>query len=264
MRCRADARHGICLLLAGVAWGPFCQGRAFAESTPDARLQAIAGAGLVHARLAFTAPTALVETRVDALPVAHLGLEAWPEPALGLYLLGDIGTGATLTLPGGGPTLAYNAHQLRAGAWYRWQPDSGGAGWDVRLGLGLAATAQRVQAQNPALLVESQVAGPAVDARVERFFLRRRASVGLGAFAGLPFYVREAPQDSGDPTDFVNFGGILTGSLRFGETWGLEFEARHSDTRIEFRGEGTRAAGITNGRTHDAFTTAILAVAYRL
>lgn len=241
-----------------------CPAVAAAESGAETGVTLVAGAGVSRASLAFTAPNALVETRIDALPVLRLGIEAWPERALGLHVELDLGTGADLGVPGTEAHLAYNAHQLRAGGWYRWQPAPGGDGWDVRLGLGLQAISQHVQAQNPALLVESQVAGPVLEARVDKFFVSRRVRIGLGAGAALPFFVRETPRDSGDAGRFYAWAAGLEAGLVLGASLGLGFELRHVDQTVVFRGEGTRATGTSRGRTHDAFTTGVLTTRWHL
>lgn len=241
-----------------------CPATALAESDSETGVTLVAGAGVSRAALAFTAPNALVETRVDALPVVRLGVEAWPDRALGLHAELDVGTGAKLGVPGTNAQLAYNAHQLRAGGWYRWQPAAGGDGWDVRLGLGLQAVAQHVQAQNPALLVESQVAGPALEGRVDKFFLSRRLHLGVGAGVALPFFVRETPRDSGDAGRFYAWGAGLEAGFSLGPALALGLDLRHVDQTVVFQGEGTRATGTTRGRTHDAFTTGVLTTRWHL
>lgn len=221
-----------------------------------------AGAGLTAGSLNFAAPTALVETRLDAVPTVALGLEAWPAAEIGLHLALAIGTGATLSLPGRDDELDYNVHQLRAGGAWRWSPASGGDGWDVRLGLGLHGVVQRVQAQDPALLVDSQVAGPALDLDVDKHLLSRRVRLTAGAGLEVPFFVRESPRDSGDPGVF--YAWSLHGEARwmFQRTLGLAFEVRFTDRTVEFDGEGTRAGGTVDGRTHDRFASSLLKVRY--
>jgi hypothetical protein len=257
-------RHGTLRRVGLAGCLALCPGAVFAESGTETGVTLIAGAGVSHASLAFTAPNALVSTRIDALPVLRLGVEAWPERALGLHAELDLGTGAQLGVPGTNARLAYNAHQLRAGGWYRWQPAPGGDGWDVRLGLGLQAVSQHVQAQNPALLVESQVAGPALESRVDKFFLSRRLHLGLGVGAALPFFVRETPRDSGDAGRFYAWGVGFDAGFALGPALALALDVRHIDQTVVFRGEGTRATGTSRGRTHDAFTTGVLSTRWHL
>jgi hypothetical protein len=257
-------RHGTLRRVGLAGCLALCPAAGLAESGTDTGVTLIAGAGMSRASLSFTAPTALVSTRIDALPVVRLGVEAWPERALGLHLEFDLGAGAELGVPGTSAQLAYNAHQLRAGGWYRWQPAPGGDGWDIRLGLGLQAVSQHVQAQNPALLVESLVAGPALETRVDKFFRARRVHVGVGVGAALPFFVRETPRDSGDAGRFYAWGAGIDAGLALGASLGLGLEIRHVDQTVVFRGEGTRATGTSRGRTHDAFTTAVLSTRWHL
>ena len=218
---------------------------------------------MTRASLGFSSPAALVDTRVDALPTLRLGVEAWPMPSLGLHAAVDVGTGASLAVPGTSEKLAYNRHQLRAGGWYRWQPDPGGTGWDVRLGLGLEARTQSVQAQHPALLVDSRVAGPALEVRVDKYFLGRRGRLSAAARVDLPFFVRESPRDSGDPGRFYGVGGLLEAAWRLSSTLEFGLALDHRDQHVDFRGEGTRAAGVTAARTHEQFTTALLTTAWQ-
>ena len=121
-----------------------------------------------------------------------------------------------------------------------------------------------MQAQNPALLVESQVAGPALESRVDKFVLSRRLHLGLGVGAALPFFVRETPRDSGDAGRFYAWGVGFDAGFALGPALALALDVRHIDQTVVFRGEGTRATGTSRGRTHDAFTTGVLSTRWHL
>jgi hypothetical protein len=220
-----------------------------------------AGPAVVNGRLDYTAPTARISTRLDALPAVAAGLDLWPEESLGLYLALAIGTGADLKLPTGGK-LRYTVHQLEAGTRYRWFLGPGRDAFALVASLGMRGVQQDVQAQRPSLLVSSTVAGPELAASLEAplgpVWLR------LTARGGLPFFVRETPADSGDPLTYAGYGARaeLVADL-FGE-WSARLAADVQVQRIEYRGVGTRAAGVNGGRTEDRFATLMLVARHRL
>ncbi|MEZ4463346.1 MAG: hypothetical protein R3F43_02200 [bacterium] len=49
--------------------------------------------------LSFRAPTAAIDTRLDAVPALALGVDYWPDPALGLHLALHAGLGAEVGVP---------------------------------------------------------------------------------------------------------------------------------------------------------------------
>jgi hypothetical protein len=232
-----------------------CPATAAAESAGDGALSVFGGVGVTRADLRFRAPTARVETRVDALPTVTVGVAAWPESAIGLHLDLELGTGAALTVPGTTQTLRYTAHRLDVGGIYRWTLDPGGSGLDVGLGLGLQGVVQRVQAQTPALLVDSQVAGPALSARVDKYFRSRRLVTALSLDAGLPFFVRESPRDSGDPGRFWAWGAQARLAYQPSAHWCVALDVGTYEQHLSFRGEGTRATGVESGEAVDRFDT---------
>lgn len=215
-------------------------------------------------RLAFTAPTALVETAISAVPTATLGARWQVERRVDLEAVFDLGLGAKLEVPGTSATLDYNLQQLQMLGYYRFSPDASRDGLDLRVGLGLHATRQSVAAQNPALLVGSVVAGPALDVAADKHLLGRRLTLSLRAGAEVPFYVRETPRDSGDPGRFYGFGGGAAARLEVARPWGLVLRLDAVDRTVVFRGEGTRAGGTEKGRTHDRFLRGALLAEYAL
>jgi hypothetical protein len=215
---------------------------------------------MTRADLRFRAPTARVDTRVDALPTVAVGVAAWPERSIGLHADVEVGLGASLTVPGTDRTLWYRVHRLDTGATYRWSPLPGGDGLDVRLGLGLRGVLQSVQAQTPALLVESRVAGPALNVAVDKFLRSRRIVLSVGLTGAAPFFVRESPRDSGDPGRFLAWGASARAGYSPSARWGLTADVGTYEQRLSFRGEGTRAAGVSSSRVVDRFDSVRLAV----
>ncbi len=220
-----------------------------------------AGPAVVLGQLEYEAPSARISTRLDALPAISAGVELWPEESIGVHLAGIVGLGADLDLPQGG-ALAYSAHQVEAGARYRWFVGPRSDAPAVFAGLGLRALHQSVQEQRPALLVSSTTVGPELAAGGE---------LPLGAFrlratarGGLPFFVREAPADSGDPRRTLGYGGRLEAVTDLGARWSVAATGDALWQTIDYGGDGTRAAGVKGGRTRDRLLTMMLVARHRL
>lgn len=222
------------------------------------------GAAVVMGRFGLEAPTARIESRLDALPAVAFGVDVWPEETLGLYAGGALGTGATLDLPGDLGALRYSAHQVELGARRRWflGPRSGAPALFV--GLGVRGVRQTVQEQRPALLVDSTVAGPELAAGGELPLAGGRLWLRATARGGVPFFVREAPADSGDPRRFWAVGGRVEAVIRVLGAWSAQASGDLVLQAVEYRGEGTRAAGVEGARTHERFVTVAFAVRHDL
>jgi hypothetical protein len=241
-----------------------CPARGAAESTGEGAVAVFGGLGLTRASLRFRAPTARIDTRVDALPTVAVGVTARPERAIGLHFVLDVGTGAALDVPGTNRTLRYTAHRLDTGGTYRWALDPGGDGLDLRAGLGLTGVMQQVQAQTPALLVDSQVAGPAVAVGLDKYFRSRRFVAGLTVTGAVPFFVRESPRDSGDPGRFLAWGLVARAAYAPSSRSLVSLDFGRYEQHLTFRGEGTRATGVDSGAAVDRFDATRLAFHWQL
>jgi len=239
--------------LAALALLAFCPARCVAESVGEGGVAVFGGVGLTRASLRFRAPTARVDTRVDALPTVSVGVTARPERPIGLHFALDVGTGAALDVPGTSRTLRYTVHRLDTGGTYRWSLDPGGGGLDLRAGLGLTGVMQRVQTQTPALLVDSQVAGPTAAVGLDKYFRSRRFVAAVTLTGGLPFFVRESPRDSGDPGRFLAWGLFARAAFAPSPRSLLSLELGRYEQHLTFRGEGTRATGVESGEVVDRF-----------
>ncbi len=256
-------------ILCGLLWIGAYVPRASAETTEErASLRtlggAFAGAGITMGRLSLVSGSALVRTRLTAVPTLEAGLEAHPREELGLYARLGVGLGADLDVPNTEATLQYNVHQLAVGTRARLFFGERADAPCATLGLGLVVVKQDVQDHNPALLVSSVVGGPALDGGLRWPLLDARVVVGARLRLELPTFVRESPRDSGDPSFYFGYGGDLEVELALIEPLWLRGFARYIDRTIEFEGDGTRGAGTRGATSHDRFLTSGLTVFYRL
>ena len=223
-----------------------------------------AGAGMLNGRLEFRDATAAIDTAVTALPVVALGVEVWPEEALGLHAALDIGTGIELDLPDDIGALEYNLHQIRLGARFRRHFGPGASAGAAYFGLGARGMRQTVQVQRPSLLVDRTIAGPEAEAGLEWVLLSDRLWVRAAAHLTLPFFVRENPADSGDPDSYLGYGAGLDLVARLSGAWSVQLATVVHLQSVEFRGEGTRATRVVDATTDDRLFTTTLGVRYAL
>lgn len=228
------------------------------------RAGAWAAAGLTNGRLEFRDATTAIDTAVTALPVVQLGAEVWPDGPFGVRIVLDMGTGIDLDLPDGSATLAYNLHQLHAGARYRHHFGPGATAGAFFFGLGLRGMRESIQAQRPALLVDRTIAGPEAEVGLEWVLLSDRIWVRADARLALPFFVRETPADSGDPDSFVGYGAGLDLVARLVGGVSLQLSTALYVQSIEFAGEGTRATRVVDATTDDRLLTTTLGLRYAL
>jgi len=222
-----------------------------------------AGPSVVRGNLSFRAPSARVETRLDAVPALTLGGDLWPQPELGLFFSARIGLGADLAVPDSNVTVAYNLHQLEAGGRYRWYLGPRADAVALLAGLALRGTIQTVQVQRPAFLVDRSALGPELQVGVAWPIAGWRLWVQATAAVGKPFFVREGPTDSGDPQAFASYGGQLMVVAGLTERFGIQAQLDARAVDLSFTGEGTRAGGIVDGTVADRFLTADLLVRYQ-
>lgn len=222
-----------------------------------------AGPAVVRGSLSFRAPSARVDTRLDAVPALALGGDLWPSPELGLFFSGHIGLGADLGVPGSSVQVGYNLHQIEAGGRYRWFLGPRADAFALLAGLALRGTLQTVQVQRPALLVDRSALGPELQLGFAWPLFGWRLWMQGNAAIGKPFFVREGPTDSGDPQAFFSYGGQLMVVAGLTETFGVQarLDARALD--LSFAGEGTRAGGVVDAQEVDRFLTVDLMLRYQ-
>ncbi|MCB9537852.1 MAG: hypothetical protein H6704_16490 [Myxococcales bacterium] len=226
------------------------------------RSGAWAGLELLTGHLAVEAAATRVEAGITALPTVAFGLDHWPTDALGLYAGAAIGLGAAIAVPDSDQTFQFNLHQFEGGARGRYFFGDGPDAPALLVGLGLRGWRQTTQVQRPALLVDRTVAGPELTAGLawpalgDRLWLR-------GTLRGhLPFFVRETPTDSGDPQSSFGYGARLEAVSRLVGQWSVQARLDAAFLGHDFRGEGTRASGVTDARTRDRFVTVGLFARY--
>lgn len=220
------------------------------------------GPSVVRGTLDFKAPSAQIGTRLDAIPAIGFGGDFWPSEDLGLYAAGRIGLGVDLGVPDVAGTIAYNLHQLEAGLRYRWFASARPTAFCLTLGLGLRGTIQTAQVQRPSFIVDRTAVGPEL-----RFGFAlpagKRLWIRAEGRAGMPFFVREGPTDSGDPHSFIAYGGHADVVVNLTRTWSLQLGADYLQVEVEYAGEGTRTGGVVDATTADTLLTFDLAGRYR-
>lgn len=216
--------------------------------------------GAAVGALSFASDTAAYDASVDGLATLGLGVDLWPEDHLGLYLGAQLGLGASLETPSLGVALDYNVHQVDLGARYRWHLGPQPTALAPFVAVGLRVVRQETQDQVPALLVRSTSAGPEFAAGLEWPLAGERLWLRVAGRLGLPFFLRESPDDSGDPQDFIAFGGRLEAIAALTGPWSAQAQLDVQTQQIRFQGEGTRAASVFGARTEDRFVVATLGV----
>ncbi|MCA9537344.1 MAG: hypothetical protein KC620_00565 [Myxococcales bacterium] len=219
------------------------------------------GPAAVNGILQLRTPTANSDVRLDLLPAVALGVDLWPAEQTGLYLGGAVGVGADIKFPTG-QKVRYNLHQFEAGGRYRWHLSGASNALALVGALGVRGLYQTAQEQRPSVLIDRLIAGPELRLGLEWPLLSGRLWLRAHGRAGLPFFVRESPNDSGDPTEFRAFGGHLDVVVKVTGGWSVQLAADVYDATIDFNGQGTRAAGVLSARTHDRFATGGLWLRY--
>lgn len=225
-----------------------------------------AGPTVINGLMQLRSDVAQADTAIDYLPAVALGVDYWPDPAIGTYLGAEIGTGARIALPAdrGGVSLDYNLYRFEAGARYRWYfgPRSGAPSLFV-VG-GLRGRWQTAQAQSLSVLVDRIIAGPEAGLGFAWPVVSDRVWFRISGRAGMPFFVREPGDDSGQVDGVFAYGGRLDVAVRVLGGWYVQLVGDLQDESLDFAGDGTRAAGVTGVRTHDRFITGGLLVRYAL
>ena len=221
-----------------------------------------AGAGLLTGRLVLESDTAVIETLIDAQPATTIGGDIWADESTGFYAAGSIGIGADIDISSGGRSTAirYRTHQFEAGARYRWFLGTRTDATGVFTGLGVRGIRQGVQDHRPSLLVSSTLIGPETHIGIELPLFSGMFWLRATGRAGLPFYVRESPADSGTSETFSSFGGRAELVVGLARPWSLQVLIDLAAQSVKFRGIGTRAAGVTRAETRDRFMTYVLVV----
>lgn len=222
-----------------------------------------AGAAVVTGLSQLRTGTANLDLSIDQLPAAVMGLDLWPSEAIGVYLAAEIGTGADVTFPDGS-TVGYNLHRFEAGGRYRWHLGPRSDAPSLAVGIGLRGRYETADPQRPSVVVERAVAGPELGVAFEWPVVSDRLWVRIGGRAGVPFFVREPDQDSGEAELGWMFGAGAVVAVRVVGGWYAQLTADLHDETIDFTGPGSRAAGVLDARTHDRYLVGGLQVRHAL
>ncbi len=222
---------------------------------------------MINGLMQLRTDAAASDTSIDYLPAVDLGVELWPAPEIGLVLAAELGTGASITVPFEEQTVAvdYNLYRFEAAGRYRWYfgPRSGAP--SLMMHGGLRGRYQTVQEQRPiSALVERAVVGPEAGLSFAWPVVGDRVWFRLGGRAGLPFFVREPGDDSGQVAGGFTFGAGLDVAVRVVGGWYVQLSGDMYDEELDFDGDGTRASGVSGARTHDRYLSGGLAVRYAL
>lgn len=258
------------LLCAGLV---LCAGPAAAADAADTldrqriRAGAWVGPSVINGLLQLRTDGANSDTSLDYLPAVDLGLELWPDPAIGTLLALQLGTGASISVPFRERTVEvnYNLYRFEAGARYRWYFGPRSNAPSLMVHGALRGRWQTVQEQRPiSALVERIVAGPEAGLGFAWPVVNDRVWFRVSGRAGLPIFVREPGDDSGLVGGGMTYGGRLDVAVRVVGGWYVQLHGDLYDEELDFDGDGTRAAGVTGARTHDRYISGGLAARYAL
>ena len=226
------------------------------------RQGAFAGAQLVTGQLGFRSASAQSDIQLTAMPAVLIGSDLWPTEELGVYGAVSIGTGAQVSGVLGND-VQYNLTTADVGIRTRWFLGSQSTATTLGLGAGGRFFHQFVQEQRPSVLLDRHIIGPELHAFATQPF-GDLGWIRIAVHAGMPFFVREGPTDTGDPKGFYSLGLDASVVMHLHGVWSLQAMSRYDYRFINFKGAGTRAAGITQGRTQDSFLVWTLGVRYTL
>ena len=210
------------------------------------------GSRLTMGTLKYKSDTAESEIDLSALPTLAAGFDLWPDETFGLHGEIQFGTGAEIKGVFG-QKVSLNAARFSAGARYRWFRGPRATDIAYALGLSVHGYYQFVQDQRPSVLLDRRVVGPRLSASSTVPIGKGGTWIRLTGYAELPFFVRETPNDSGDPTSFLGYGSILDAVIPVVGPWSLQLNVEYTQRIIDFDGPATRAGGTGNGQTQDRF-----------
>lgn len=225
------------------------------------------GPSVINGLLQLRTDGTSADTALDYMPAVALGVELWPDPAIGTVLAAEIGTGAAIRMPPdfGGVDVDYNLYRFEAGARYRWYFGPRSDAPSLMVHGALRGRWQTAQEQRPiSALIDRIIAGPEAGLGFAWPVVSDRVWFRLAGRAGLPFFVREPGDDSGQFAGGMTYGGRLDVAVRVVGGWYVQLYGDMYDEELDFAGDGTRASGVKSARTHDRFISAGLAARYAL
>lgn len=264
--CRWPLIIGLLGLLAASSAATAADGTARLDRERT-RAGAWVGPSVITGLLQLRTPGANSDTTLTYLPAVALGVELWPDPAIGTLLAVELGTTAAITVPFEEQTVQvnYNLYRFEAGGRYRWYFGPRSDAPSVIVHGALRGRYQTAQEQRPvSALVERIVAGPEAGLAFAWPVIGDRVWFRIGGRAGMPLFVREPGDDSGQLDSGFTYGGRLDVAVRVFGGWYAQLTADVYDEEIDFVGDGTRAAGVVEARTHDRYISGGLYLRYAL
>lgn len=231
------------------------------------RAGAWVGPSVINGLMQLRTDGANSDTTIAYLPAVALGIELWPDPAIGTVLGLELGTGAAITVPFEEQTVEvdYNLYRFEAGARYRWYFGPRSDAPSVMLSAGLRGRYQTAREQRPvSVLVDRVVTGPEAGLGFAWPVVSGRVWFRLSGRAGRPVFVREPKDDSGQVDGGFTYGARLDVAVRVVGGWYAQLVGDLHDEELDFAGDGTRAAGVTGARTHDRYLSGGLYLRYAL
>jgi hypothetical protein len=215
------------------------------------------GAGVSNGRLQLSSAQAVVQGRVDLMPMVLMGADLWTSEEYGVMVRGSFGLNAQLTLPPeyGAQSLAYRQHHALIGALRRWHLSDAPSAMTLSAGLGLRAQIDETPPQRPTYLVNRAALGPALLLGAtlplsDALWLSGRAS------ASTHVLVREDPADSGGLGSSLALEAAVEGCLRLSAALAVVLDVEWRRDQVSFTGFGTRALGVYDAETMQIFWTA--------
>ena len=155
-------------------------------------------------------------------------------------------------------------HEFGLTSRYRWFLGPRAHATAIGFSLGIHSLFQRVQEQRPPVILDRTVIGPEFGVFVTVPILSDSLWTRVLLRAGLPFYLRESPADSGDPQSYLSYGGRTEIALRLSGQWFTQLNVDFRQQSIAFSGEGTRALGVQDVETNDYFLSYGVAIRYAI
>ncbi|MEE2756397.1 MAG: hypothetical protein VYA30_07035 [Myxococcota bacterium] len=210
------------------------------------------GVGVQSGSLSYRSDTVQSDIGITAIPQVLVAADFWPTKALGFF--GDLNVGTGAKIDGVfGQQVSINTVGYRFGAKYRWFLGDNSEGIALGVGLGLNAFSQFAQEQRPSILLERHIIGPSASGFITFPWANGDNWLRISLRGDLPFFVRESPNDTGDPSGFYGYGAKGEFAMALSEFWAAVLQIDHSARTLNFDGPATRAAGTGDGQTQDRF-----------
>ena len=216
------------------------------------RSGAYLGLRVITGQLKFKSDTVESDILLNALPAVVGGIDLWPEEHIGLYADLHVGTGSTIS-DLGGYDVDLNTTEYRVGGRYRFFMGPEATAVALGIGLGVHGFEQSVRDQRPSILLDRSIIGPQLSMFATLPLMQGRLWLRGSAEFQLPFFVRESPNDSGDPKSFVGYGARLESVFAVTGPWSVQLDLEYHQRQVDFAGLATRGAGTQDGAATDHF-----------